>query len=641
MTIAKIFTVTRNETDLIESFLLYHGKIFGYDNIIVIDNMSTCPIVKSVYHDYIKRGITVVYESINNALRHGDAYTKHMRKYIKKAQFLIGLDSDEFLYIRGQANTVNDIESYLRSIPLEISVIKVSTYLSSVPDVKSSFYINQKINNPAVNITTFNTEKISPQKCIYRACNFISAINSCNGCKVNGGNVYVSKRFVYFHFHNTGGRRSMEKAIDLINCYKYTDTSKPVLKQFESLLNKKVYVENKRVLEYCLLLSKILCLNYIIKKDKWPTIPELCNLSKKIDVISKIDDIDVSKMKSLPLDWESRYEQILLKDNLNMEETNIKTCINTSLLECVYPIYKFQTKSLKKVALLLSGHLRNFSMRRDFWKEFNKKFGDRVDIYIHTWNETGIRSKTQWIDIGKDTPNFDEVRKALKPRKMMIEDHSEKIKSFSFKTRGLKLYYTDSAYLKKTDDFTRNVGSQLYSIMKAWELAKESNIEYDMMIRMRNDCIIRNFENIFNRDTSFLEKDVLIVNGNSHKHPHGGGGCNKCNIEYPLRRHNEHSNDVCDIMYLGSTNVMGRVCNMFNDVQKLVLSFKKYNELAIKDKEVKKSLIEYPGIYGVKNPKIYETKLKCFYPERLIREYMNKTWILSDMMGLLVQEKYK
>ena len=86
---------------------------------------------------------------------------------------------------------------------------------------------------------------------------------------------------------------------------------------------------------------------------------------------------------------------------------------------------------------------------------------------------------------------------------------------------------------------------------------------------------------------------------------------------------------------------MGRVCNMFNDAKKLILSFKKYNELAIKDKEVKNALIEYPDIYGIRNPKIYETRVKCFYPERLIREYMNKTWILSDMMGLLVQEKYK
>jgi len=153
--IAKIFTVTRNETDLIESFILYHGRLFGFSNIIIIDNMSTCPIVKGVYREYIKRGVTVVYESINNGIKHGNAYTKYMRRYIRKTQFLIGLDSDEFIYIHGQANTINDIESYLKSIPPETSVIKVPTYLSSVPDVKSDFYINQKINNPAINIITF------------------------------------------------------------------------------------------------------------------------------------------------------------------------------------------------------------------------------------------------------------------------------------------------------------------------------------------------------------------------------------------------------------------------------------------------------------------------------------------------------
>ena len=36
----KIFTMVKGESDIVEDWVLYHGSIFGYKNIYVIDNYS-------------------------------------------------------------------------------------------------------------------------------------------------------------------------------------------------------------------------------------------------------------------------------------------------------------------------------------------------------------------------------------------------------------------------------------------------------------------------------------------------------------------------------------------------------------------------------------------------------------------------
>ena len=130
--IVKIFTVTKNETDLIEDFLIYNGKLVGFKNIVVIDNCSTCPIVLSIYKKYLKMGITIVHEPNYESGGQGLAYTKHMKKYRDKCQFLIGLDTDEFI-------NVENIQfyPYLLGLPKHATKFKVTKYMSSIPDPSS------------------------------------------------------------------------------------------------------------------------------------------------------------------------------------------------------------------------------------------------------------------------------------------------------------------------------------------------------------------------------------------------------------------------------------------------------------------------------------------------------------------------
>ena len=36
----KLFTMVKNENDIIEYWIKYHGKLFGYSNLYIVDNMS-------------------------------------------------------------------------------------------------------------------------------------------------------------------------------------------------------------------------------------------------------------------------------------------------------------------------------------------------------------------------------------------------------------------------------------------------------------------------------------------------------------------------------------------------------------------------------------------------------------------------
>lgn len=633
MPIAKIFTVSKNETDLIENFILYHGKIFGFKNIVVIDNGSTCPHVLSVYKKYVSMGMVLETEYGYHGMSQGEHFTKYMKKHSTDCEFIIGLDTDEFFY----HNPVSNILLYLKSLPKNITKLKVSKYMNSIPDRDSIHYIDQKVKDPVANINTFLCQEASPPKYFFRARTFISTVNGCHNGKVSRGITQDIKDIYYFHFHSTGNRRSVERARSIVCGYNYTNVNSPISTQLEDLINVPTNSPGThRVLEYGMFLNKTLTLTLLQNLNRWPlsyksfelickTFPTVNGLN--IDVIRENSSSLLSSKPSFEFDNMIFYD-IPIPKNI-MYSTSISQEI------CDFD------NGIKKVAIMLSGHMRNFSRRIKFWKEFVSRYSNRVDFYIHTWNESGTRDTTEWIALGKCPPMFEEIKTVFRPNAILVENHEELFETFSFSKQGLPLYYVNFKQLEKSSDFTRNIGSQLYSIMKCHQLVLESGNKYDIIMRLRSDAIIENFGNIFTRPMQFIKnrRDVLVINGSkNHSHPGGGRGCSKCDQEYfynGKRIHESHENDLCDIFYYGTPDVMAKICNLFNDVSNVVESFRKYNNKAIRNKDVSKYLkIHSSGVIGITNSHVYENKLKGFYPERLIREYMKNFWTISDPLGL-------
>jgi hypothetical protein len=99
----KCITMQRDETQLLEPWLRYHGHLFGYENLVVLDHGSREPAVVSVLHRYRAAGVTVVLLDAAPALyaRKGGLVTQAIRALDRAAafDFAVPLDCDEFLAV--------------------------------------------------------------------------------------------------------------------------------------------------------------------------------------------------------------------------------------------------------------------------------------------------------------------------------------------------------------------------------------------------------------------------------------------------------------------------------------------------------------------------------------------------------------
>lgn len=277
----KIFCVTKNEYDLIEHFIVYYGYLFGYNNLIIIDNNSTHELVLKIYDKYIKLGIKVVYEPNYNGNGQADMFDKYMSLEKSSCDFLIGLDTDEFLFSYDDFKNGNDpfckenILQIFNSYSVNNTSFKISSYPCSIVDKYNNNYINNTFINPAAEIVYFShdtpiSENIKSfwkdvPKYFVRSNAFIAT--SCGNHKITTsyGNS-IESSLGLLHFNNTGKRRYFERAKSVIDGYKYFSTSQDISKQIDTLvLNKSIYHAGyHKVNSYHILILRIFILELFI-----------------------------------------------------------------------------------------------------------------------------------------------------------------------------------------------------------------------------------------------------------------------------------------------------------------------------------------------------------------------------------------
>ena len=94
-----IGTMVKNEEDIILEWIVYHGKLFGINNLFIIDNYSED---NTFYfcQKFIKYGLKLIRK--DNYLAKGD-YMTDILHYAKKLNYdiFIPLDIDEFVTLNG------------------------------------------------------------------------------------------------------------------------------------------------------------------------------------------------------------------------------------------------------------------------------------------------------------------------------------------------------------------------------------------------------------------------------------------------------------------------------------------------------------------------------------------------------------
>lgn len=211
----------KNEDDILENWILYHGYLFGYENIYIIDNMSD-----SKSHEiYKKFNINVTqYEDYR---KKGDAIFELMST-IKDTVFFIPLDLDEFIYLDTSKNYKNE-EEMIRNYKED-----VLKYIMSLKRIKNNgrysfkYYltsINNKLyyKDPILELHNFRIDDLGSHNKKFFKASEITGLDHGNhyGFVKDKTMKYTETELILIHYHFRGILKLIQKCRNDILGLKY------------------------------------------------------------------------------------------------------------------------------------------------------------------------------------------------------------------------------------------------------------------------------------------------------------------------------------------------------------------------------------------------------------------------------------
>jgi len=295
-----------------------------------------------------------------------------------------------------------------------------------------------------------------------------------------------------------------------------------------------------------------------------------------------------------------------------------------------------------KIALLISGHVRNNNILHGINTLLS---GYNFDVFIHTWDTTGIKGHETNIDLPSEKEKvIDVINSFPNVKGFVIEGNKEFIDLIRDETEEM-IYFN----LSSPEIFIK---SQLYSIYTSCELMKEYSLttktNYDIVFRLRFDCEFLKFDLSATDIESVNNNKIIFVPNKDSKHHHPDSNASSCwacdNMfyNYKLRSvHNfEHTNVICDIFAYGSQDSMEFYCSTYLDYDKINRSFTNNNL-----KEIKNKKIEFKKNKNVYKLKINEDShveslyyLNCSYPERILQKRL-KDYMLVESKNIKINFK--
>jgi hypothetical protein len=224
--LAKVFCLTKNEYDLIEDFIIFYASIFGYENIIIIDNGSDLKDVESIYETYKKKGVIIEVDNRSMSDMNTIIYDT-IQKYKDETQFIIPVDTDEFIYLLNQDTfNIETVQTYLEELPENVSVVKYGKLMGSLADPNDEGYENNKYTKPVRSIKRFYNQDWD--KCIARAETFISISMGNHKVEVTDGETITSDVLGLLHYHQTGSKRDFERCVQSVSGYRQFNVELPI-----------------------------------------------------------------------------------------------------------------------------------------------------------------------------------------------------------------------------------------------------------------------------------------------------------------------------------------------------------------------------------------------------------------------------
>jgi len=133
-----IFTMVKDEDDIIDDWVNYHGSMFGFENLYIIDNYS-CDSTYEKLLNFNKKNIPINIIRKQDYSKKGDYMTELISNYANEDDFCFPIDIDEFIVFYDKDTN-----------ELSVDKNKIISYIYHLPDSKvyKTNYISVLITQP-------------------------------------------------------------------------------------------------------------------------------------------------------------------------------------------------------------------------------------------------------------------------------------------------------------------------------------------------------------------------------------------------------------------------------------------------------------------------------------------------------------
>ena len=323
MKLAKVIVLSKDEYDLIDDFLEFYGSLFGYENIVVVDNGSTDARVLDIYEIYKEKGVIIEVDADRGMMSMASIVTDAIHRHKAGYKFVIPLDTDEFMFLPGDHNMdKSKLISLLTDVADDVSIVRYSCFLGSVADDTSADYVSFKHTRPAVSITKFYDQ--GWDKLIVRSDAFVAISQGNHHAQVTGGKTQ-KLNLGLLHFHETGSRRKRERCMMSMIGYQQFSPADFVL-PVEAQVDKCEFVISKkgfgghRVDQFIIFVKRELICNEFIKVlGRLPSIEE-------VDSVMSVERTELPRLISIVFPTSNNDSCKSVDDIVFMESSTARPC---------------------------------------------------------------------------------------------------------------------------------------------------------------------------------------------------------------------------------------------------------------------------------------------------------------------------
>jgi hypothetical protein len=269
--LVKVFTMVKDEVDIIDDWVIYHGSMFGFSNIFVIDNFSSDGTYEKIL-EFKKVGVNVFREP-NYALK-GEYMTNLINTHCHNNDIAYPIDIDEFIvyYDRSSKNVWADksvITNYINQLPQNVPLFKTN-YIQAIPTNENGY------SRATVECSTgIYNDYGTVAKSFIRKNLFHNTIDHGNHIQSND---YFLTDLCLVHFHSRNVDQIKKKIYNNVNGFGYPVNDLAALKNL--IENNPSLSGGHHVKNQVVVLENQFKLNTIDKND--PNIIDISRLNQRI-----------------------------------------------------------------------------------------------------------------------------------------------------------------------------------------------------------------------------------------------------------------------------------------------------------------------------------------------------------------------